>query len=173
MNRFQRYVNERPSGERDFYQQWLDAWDQRTLAKAIAMAAKLEAAGCRQPEGWIFSELHEGIPQSARFALLQSLWERAIKPAVTNDFWLSGESNRSLLEKIDQALSLQEKQQLFSEVANSLTFHLLNTLDEGSHGEDLPGWSVVERSTEGRLTGRELGGLHESVFEDAFRPDGA
>ncbi|MFN7572147.1 MAG: hypothetical protein ACK5TK_11955 [Betaproteobacteria bacterium] len=170
MNRFQQYVSERPVYEREFYQKLLDGWDEQKLARAIAMAGKLETAGCAHPEGWIFSEFSENIPQFARFALLKSLWERAITPAIENDFWLNSGAMREILKKVERVLSSDEKEQLFSEIGKALGFHMLNVLDEGIHSEELPGWSVIELSAEGEPTGREIGGLHESLMEEEFQP---
>jgi hypothetical protein len=52
-------------------------------------------------------------------------------------------------------------------IAYSTTFGLLCHLDEHYDLEapdDAPAWSLVEMTREGQPTGREVGGLHESLL---------
>lgn len=167
-NRFRRYADSRPEGERDFYQQSLSSWDASTLKQALKMADRLGEAGCPEPEGWVFSEIAEGIPQSARFALLKAVWQRAIAPAVSGDFFLEA-PEQLLLDKATAVLTPKEKATLFLAIAKSLSFQIVNTLDEGWLSDKLPGWLVVEADADGASTGRALCGLHESILDDEFQ----
>lgn len=167
MNRFQRFAANQPAGMREFYESVFQKWDEETLHRATEMASRLAAAGCDEPEGWISSEISEGIPQLARFALLKSIWENSLLPAIEAQFWLNGES-KDRLSKIDQVLNAQEKKELFTDIAKSLCFGILNVLDEGVYREELPGWCVMEIDTNDEPTKRSVGGLHESIFEDEF-----
>lgn len=169
MNRFQSFIDRRPDYEREYYQKRLDAWDEPTLLLAIDMAGKLESYGCIEPEGWVFSELNEKIPQSARFALLKTIWERAIEPAVENDFWVQDQEAQDILSKVKGMLLPEEKKKLFRVFAKTLGFEILNAIDEGCYNDNLPGWVVIELGIDEKQTGRELSGLHESIFDDDFQ----
>jgi len=172
MDRFRRYIAKCPEAERAFYQGILDSWDQAKLEKASHLATALEQSGCEEPEGWVFSEISEGIPQSARFALLQALWKRAIGPAIRGRLWLDKGQCADSLRKLEGTLSPGERHALFVEIAKALTFQIVNTIDEGSYNDKLPGWIVTEVGSSGAPTGRELAGLHESVLDEALSKSG-
>jgi hypothetical protein len=168
MDRFRRYIATCPAAERTFFQGILESWDQAKLERAHDLAAAVEESGCQEPEGWVLSEISEDIPQSARFALLQALWDRAISPAVRGCFWLDKGKCADVFRKIEGALSPEERHALFVEIAKALTFQIMNTIDEGSYNDKLPGWMVSEVDSSGATTGRELSGLHESVLDEAL-----
>jgi hypothetical protein len=168
MNRFHDYISRRPEPERAFYQGILDSWDPPTRERADHLATVLQQSGCEDPEGWVFSEISEGIPQSARFALLRAVWERAIAPAVSGSFWLDHGTCSDSLRKLEAILSPEERATLFMEIAKALAFQVFNTIDEGMYNDELPGWTVTEVDRSGARTGRELIGLHESILDDAL-----
>lgn len=168
MDRFERYAESRPEGERDFYRVQRRGWSARQLREAHVLAERLQAAGCAEPEGWVFSEVGEGMAQSARWALIKALWERAIEPAARDGFWLDGPA-RAAFDKVEAVLSPDEKRTLLRAMAQALAFEFAQTLDEGFFSDDLPGWAVMEADAEGRGTGRQLAGLHESILDPEFR----
>ena len=171
MNRFERYVDTLPDGTKNLYKAELESWNVENLEHAIKLAEKLDSAGSTDSEGWVFSEIAEGIAQSARFSLLQAIWSRAINSSLEGDFGLSETPAKDLLIKFDAHFSVSEKQLFFKEIAKTLGFHITNTIDEHSSDYDLPGWMLVELDQDGKPTGRNIGGLHESFlgFEEELQ----
>ncbi len=164
MNRFTEFSARQHEAVRSFYANLVDQWDERTLQRAEAMAQSLERSGCPEPEGWVISEIAEGIPQMARFAVLRAILERAITPAVETEFDLDGEA-QELATKAYRALTIEERRKLHTAIAKSLCFQFLNVIDEGYFNESLPSWSVIEIGPDDQPTGRTIGGLHESINE--------
>ena len=169
MNRFKDFAARQDEAVRSFYADLVNQWDERTLQRAEAMALALERSDCPEPEGWVISELAEGIPQMARFAVLRAIWERAISPTVEAEFDLDGEA-QELATRAFRTLTIEERRKLHTAIAKSLCFQFLNVIDEGYLNENLPSWAVVEIGLDDQPTGRTIGGLHESTGElDNFK----
>jgi hypothetical protein len=57
--------------------------------------------------------------------------------------------------------------QVVRAIAYEAVFAVLNSIDEGydpDAPDDCPGWSLMETGSDQALTGRSIGGLHESVL---------
>ena len=171
MNRFEKYYQTLEEPYRTQNLRRIAAWGKTTLTRAIRLADQLEAAGLADPESWVFSEIEEDIAQAARWALLHTLWKEAVLPLLVIDFGLQSDPVQGpILDRINGVLSPEEKRSMYLEIARTMGFHLLYALDSGVLNDDLPGWSVQEMTADDELTGRDVGGLHESVFEVWIEP---
>lgn len=172
--RFQNYVDNLDGFNREHYQTILDAWDPAKLSKANELAKKLDNAGCIESEAWVFSEIDENIAQSARFIFLKNLWEKVINPAPTlgvENLRVSDEKCASTLEKLDAVLSSEEKEHLFKEFAIQMGWDFVQAIDEGYsyENDELPSWVLMEVDVNtDQLTGRDIGGLHESFMDEDY-----
>ena len=153
-----------PEGYWDDVFKSLSEADQRRVAE---LTERLRLAGARDPREWALSEVHEGIAQSARFLFLCGVWRRMHLYA---DAALSGE----LAGKLQRDGAGEDDLREFVQVAlGHLAFDLLYFLDEPA-GRTWPTqperdvaaddrrWRLSEVEPDGRLTGRDVGGLHES-----------
>jgi hypothetical protein len=162
---------------------WLASLPDQIRKEAEALTAKFTTLGASDPENWARSELTENIPQLTRFLILRSILQRHILPWTTHTAdrlqqlasLPSTEQNNlaaaagAAIEKIGTTKISQADLGVFAAaVALETAFNILNTIDEGHDpdaGDDSPGWTLMETSPDGVLTGREVGDLHESLFE--------
>lgn len=172
--RFQAYVDKLDELTRDYFKKKLNSWGSDKLAKANELASKLDKAGCIEPEAWVFSEISEDIPQSARFTFLKHLWDQVVSPASkrgVENLRLSNVECAASLKKIDAVLSIEEKDQLFREFAIQMGWDFSQVVNDGVNEEQsqLPSWVLMEvDSGSGELTGREIHSLHESYMDKDF-----
>ena len=155
------------------YEEWLRTLSRRDQERARALTERFRSLGAQDPEGWARSEIAEGIPQLARFLVLNSIKKHAL------DYWqLTGALDDAAKEhEVFQRLLKHLRQSGFGDtdigafaqkIAAITAWQAVHVLDEGydADAEDkLPGWSVEERDSNGDRTGRSLGGLHESFYE--------
>jgi hypothetical protein len=114
--------------------------------------------------------LTENLAQTARFLFLRALWRRLEAQLDEVD----GAVNRVLAaggsrEDIRQALSVSLYSVAFDFVylldEPEGTFHATEPVSDVA--EDEPRWVLMEASPSGDLTGRDVGGLHESLMDTA------
>jgi hypothetical protein len=137
--------------------------------------------------------MEEDISQFARYLILSRIWRSEIDHpwSATPETWIKEYSRTVGPTRLpvfdDAAVALQRFQEsgvsakdlgaIARLVAYSTAFGVLNLLDEGSDrfaAGDTPGWSLRETDAEGNLTGRDIGGLHESlleIHEDSLKAD--
>jgi len=172
--RFQTFVDNLVELNKEHFQKMLDSWDSAKLSKANELANKLDNAGCIESESWVFSEIDENIAQSARFIFLKHLWDKVVDPAPTlgvENLRLSSEKCANSLKKLDAVLTLEEKEHLFKEFAIQMGWDFSHAIDEGYSYENdqLPSWVLMEVDADtDELTGRDIGGLHESFMDEDY-----
>ncbi|WP_211245722.1 hypothetical protein [Actinomadura oligospora] len=147
--------------------EWLATLPQEQRATADGLLEAFTRLGADAPGEWARSEVAEGLPQLARFLLLRQLWTEAI----------NGRENPGALENVPAAARLVSAGADRGDVVLAMraaafeaVFATLLALDEGGSpaGADempLPGWRLHETDSGGRLTGRCLNGLQESLRE--------
>ena len=144
-----------------------DAWRGQSLDE---LTARFTQAGCfEDPQGWAGSEIRENYAQFARFAFLRSMWEYLLE---TQEQCVT-----RTVASIDSEVSDAEQERLarvFADQLGGLAHSLLYHIDHGTHdqlAQDEPGWILMEAFNAGDdLSGRNLGSLHESLWE--CHPDG-
>ena len=136
----------------------------------VALTRRMAELGAPEPDSWARSEITEGIPQQARYLLLRRIWANTLVP------WRDpGMLRRN--EALAQLLDRGADQELLAEALRGVVFNavgdVIMILDEGYDPDapgDAPGWTLAETASDGNATGRQVGGLHESLLE--VDPDG-
>ncbi|GAA2193736.1 hypothetical protein GCM10009848_54930 [Micromonospora lupini] len=145
--------------------EWLATLPPDVRDSAVSLAERFEELGAQDPEGWARSEISENIPQLARFMVLRALWREAISP------WMdaSALSDVAAAQRLIEAGADPHDVLLVARAgAYEAVFAAVCILDEGGDPnarESDPGWHLIETDAECNPTGREIGGLHESLGE--------
>ena len=165
------------------YEEWLACLSQAERDRVLKLTEQFRVNGCAAPELWVRAEVSEDFCQFATYLLLTRIWRCEIDHSwsETPETWIKefsrtvGQTRLPVFDDAAAALQrLQEAQVSAADlgavarlVAYSTAFGVLNLLDEGSDRSDVgetPGWSLRETDAEGNLTGRDIGGLHESLL---------
>ena len=180
------------------YEEWLAGLPDEQRQRTVELVERFRARNCDNPEDWARSEISENFAQFARFLILQNLWYEQIESWVDNpDRWIKGclrgassieclREAPSIAVFAEAAAALRRLQQAGAAtadpaavaryVAYSTAFGVLNRIDEGRDhyaGDGNPGWKLMETDPEDKLTGRDVGGLHESLLEFGEEPRNA
>ncbi len=128
------------------------------------LARRMADLGAPDPDSWAESEITENIAQQARYIFLRSIWPEIIDPY----------SDESVVRQIpaaarllDAGASMAHLSTALRAVAYETAFGVVERVDEGRDPEapdDAPGWLLMETDAEPKLTGRDIGGLHESLL---------
>jgi hypothetical protein len=143
------------------------------------LTERLRQAGATDPESWALSELRENIAQTTRYLFLRGVWRRMLS---RTDEALASPLGVKLREDGASADDLRE---LVQRTLGRLAFDLLYLIDEpgGTSWDTQPErdvadddrrWQLTEVEPDGRLTGRDVGSLHESLSDtDPTNSEGA
>jgi hypothetical protein len=138
------------------------------------LTRRMRDLGADDPAGWAASEIEEGIPQQARFLFLRRIWPDAI------DGWRRGEEIRRIpagARLLDSGASQDDLATMLRAAAYEAAFTVVDRIDGGYDPDapsDAPGWALMEVGPDDNLTGRVIGGLHESLLGvDPSGRDGA
>jgi hypothetical protein len=150
----------------------------RSKAELITL---LERVGVDDPEVWADSEINEDFAQLARAILLRRLWPQVIDRFATDlswiDFAMSGregddalftDASAALSAALAAGVSKEDLGKISRSVAFAAVADTLYRIDERADYDfdDGPGWMLIEMDqSTGRPTGRDVGGLHESILE--------
>jgi len=159
------------SGDEKYYRKRVDQLDQNQQAKLEDLLRKLEKAGAKKPLDWALSDVEESIPQFARFLMLKRLFE-IIEDIEGNIGFADDvdENYESDIEEVCDQLKTAIGEEVLNKFLKSYTkgvmWQVINLIDEGNYNTNGdPGWVLKEVSSEGKVTGKNVGGLHES-FSD-------
>jgi hypothetical protein len=155
------------------YEEWLRTLNPRERERARALTDRFRSLGAADPESWARSEVAEGIPQLARFLVLDTIRKQAL------DYWRSadvlgelakehGPSDRVLTHLRQSGLTDGDIAAFAQKIAAVTAWQVLQVVDEGyaaDAGAELPGWGLEERDSNGEPTRRGIAGLHESFYE--------
>jgi hypothetical protein len=145
--------------------EWIEGWRRQSLDE---LAERFSSAGADEPSSWAGSELREDIAQFARYLFLRALWGRVC--GYLDDLTDEVERIRTAGGNRD------EMRRMLASNLYTLAFDVVYLLDEpdGTMEEDGttvdvgpedPRWVLMEIGPDGALTGRDVGGLHESLME--------
>jgi hypothetical protein len=132
------------------------------------LTRRMAELGASDPGGWASSEITEGIAQQARYLALRRIWAIAITP------WRDPQVLRrypSLARLLDNGTDPDLLATAIRQVVLQTAGSVISVIDEGfdhSAPGDAPGWALMETRDDGSvmtLTGRDVGGLHESLLE--------
>lgn len=164
------------SSHRPTYDEWFGSLSRADQERARTLTEQFRLLGAQDPESWARSEFSENIAQLARFLVLRTVKSRAL------DYWrLTGVLDEAAKEDpvFDSFLKRLRKGgfrdpeigRFAQKIAAITAWQMVHLLDEGydvDAAENLPRWSLEELDSNGRRTGRGIGGLHESFYE--FNP---
>jgi hypothetical protein len=151
------------------YKDEVAGWDAKQRKKAIQLMATLKQFGCKNPGEWAFSEVSENTPQTATFAFLKGITrilEYGSKAGLDHiiDQFAEHPTLAKSVSHLNKTLPQAEREALIAAIGKYFASEIVNMIDQGC-SSDLPDidmlWSLQEANDDG-LTGRELGGLHES-----------
>ncbi|WP_091307690.1 hypothetical protein [Micromonospora chersina] len=145
--------------------EWLATLPPDVRDSAVSLAERFKELGAQDPEEWARSEISENIPQLARFMVLRALWREVISP------WMdaSALSDVAAAQRlIDAGADPHDVLLVARAGAYEAVVAAVCVLDEGRDPdarEGDPGWHLIETDADCNPTGREVGGLHESLGE--------
>ena len=130
---------------------------------------RMRELGAPDPEGWAGSELTEDIAQEARWLLVRAIWARAIDAIRPGNSVLR--SNPSVKRLLADGADPDELAKALRYAAHYGVFSTLVEIDSATAMDappDAPGWRLMETRFneelgDHELTGRDVGGLHESI----------
>ncbi|MCW3820872.1 hypothetical protein ONA91_41270 [Micromonospora sp. DR5-3] len=145
--------------------EWLATLPPDVRDSAVSLAGRFRELGAEDPEEWARSEISENIPQLARFMVLRALWREAISP------WMDA-SNLSDVAAAQRLIDAGADPHDVLLVARAGAYEavvaavgIIDGCGDPNARESDPGWHLVETDAECNPTGREIGGLHESLGE--------
>lgn len=136
--------------------------DEDPLAVLTQRMAEL---GARDPGSWARSEIQRDIAQQARYLALRCTWAKALTP------WRDSSTFRrvpELARLLDQGADPDLVAAAVRVVVMEAVGDVIMVIDEGydpDAPDDAPGWVLAETDGEGNPTGRDVGGLHESLLQ--------
>jgi hypothetical protein len=153
-----------------------------TAQQVRQLTEQFRALGAFDPESWAQSQLHEGIPQYARFVFLRQMWKNAVAEGDTT--WMDRvlEATRQRPRDpaagagpaLERMLAAGASRQDVAEVVRVMQWHLLEGLayaldDPGVveyPSEEFPrvNWALFEVEEDGEPL-HVIDGLHESVLD--------
>ena len=172
------------------YEEWLASLSETERKKALSLTEQFLANGCAAPELWVRSEISEDFSQFATFLILSRIWLCEIDQwSESPEVWIEefsrtiGQTRLPVFDDAATALKRLKEAHISNKdlgavarlIAYNTAFGVINLLDEGSDGDavgETPGWSLREKDAQGNLTGRDIGGLHESllsIHEDSVK----
>lgn len=161
--------------------EWMDTLEGNKKARAEYLIGELEKLGAPNAEQWVYSEMVEGIPQTARFLVLRRMWEhidswkdlsnesiaRYIAEAERHPAAYFADAGLSMKKMIQAGITPDEIGSVARLAAYDATFGTLEVIDEccdPDANEDMPCWILMEADSECEPTGRQIGGLHEEIL---------
>lgn len=126
-----------------------------------ALTERLRRLGAPDPEIWARSECEEGIPQTAAYVALRNLWPDLIHPWRDPAVLMRIPATKALIDAGATAEAVSEAMCL---AAYEAVFGTLRELDGSDAPDDAPHVHVTEVDVDCKPTGREVGGLYESLL---------
>ncbi|OJJ14635.1 hypothetical protein BKI52_42155 [marine bacterium AO1-C] len=159
------------SDNEKYYRERLDQLDQTQKAKLEDLLDRLEKAGAKKPLDWALSNVEESIPQFARFLMLKGLFE--IIEDIEGNMGFAEDVDESYEDDIEEvsnqlktAIGEDGLNKFLKSYTKGVMWQVINLIDEGNYNTNGdPGWVLKEVNSEGKITGKNVGGLHESFVD--------
>ena len=160
---------------------WIAQLDTETAQKARKLVAQMERLGAPDAEEWVYSEITEDIPQTARYLVLRRIWEsidawvensemimsRLVAEAETDSQGHFADAGIAIKRMLDAGISPEDIGRVARMASYDAAFAVVEIIDECGDPEaddTLPGWSLMEIKSDGEPTGRHIDGLHEDLL---------
>jgi len=155
------------------FNEWFDSLSEANQQNTRRISALLEEMGAQDPNSWARSEVSENLAQTARYIVLSRIRRETIdKWSTPGEIDRDSQYSDEYKSIVSQLKSLGASEDLLVQfaknIAYSTAFSICYIIDEGVDPwgpEEAPGWSPVEINSEGELTGRDVGSIHESLSE--------
>lgn len=162
----EKYVTQ--SADRKMYEYHIPKLSEEKQEQLEALVQKLEAAGATRPLSWAWSETKEGIPQFARFRVLQELYQTACAVPANIDCAHDFDPEMgTLYQEIAAVSGKAALDQLLLNYGRGLLSHLISLLDEGNFESERDGfsWQLMQTNPETDELLAGIHGLHEDFID--------
>jgi hypothetical protein len=129
------------------------------------LAARMAELAAPNPERWAQSETNENIPQEARWIFIKRIWQASIDD-------VTADNNPHCIELLEAGTDAERLTKALRFAAFDAMLAVVMALDDGRDFDapaDAPGWLLMETRVdelgEEQPTGRDIGGLHESILQ--------
>jgi hypothetical protein len=161
---------------------WLDEFPRSKRQQARELVSIFRDLGADNPQDWARSEVSENIPQLARFLFLRRIWPdqidcwshdpeqsitKQIRDAERNPTGHFADAGAALKRMTERGITADDIASVARMVAYETAFAITDRVDEGHDPDapgEVPGWILMETDANGRMTGRNVGGLHEDLL---------
>jgi len=162
----EKYVSQ--SANRKMYEYHIPKLNEEKQEQLENLLQKLETAGATRPLNWAWSEINEGIPQLARFRVLQELYQTAydISGNIDSAYDFDPEIG-AVYQEVATATGKAALDQLLLNYGKGLLYHLIGLLDEGNSESERDGlsWRLMKTNPETDELLAGINGLHEDFIE--------
>lgn len=169
MKDINKYIDKLNEHDQKYYRHRLKELSEAQKNELAELVENLDNAGATKPLSWAWSEITEGIPQFARFRVLQELYSAAYDVAgsidsAENDF---GYNAGTTYEAISGNLGKEKTDQFLIAYAKGMLYNLIGFLDEGNIEAERDGfsWRLMKTGEHGDEMIRGIDGLHEDFME--------
>ncbi|MDO5097122.1 MAG: hypothetical protein Q4D85_00075 [Corynebacterium sp.] len=174
-------LNQLPESDRTWVKRQLESFDETDRAKFNELVQRFEQQEARNPIQEALSCISEPrIPQHARFLVLKELYRMIYdvtdNQSLANDMLscseYDGDERAEAFEAETEAIAAEIGEERLTEYLRNYGLGMMynvaaHLLDDPHNiiGDDSFGWSLMEHDSDGELTGRNIGGLHEDFVD--------
>jgi hypothetical protein len=169
MTDINKHLDKLSEHDQKYYRHRLSKISEAQKNELAELVEKLDNAGATKPLSWAWSEISEGIPQFARFRVLQELYRSAYDVAgsidsAENDFEIDAGAT---YQAISGNLGKEKTDQFLIAYAKGMLYNLIGFLDEGNFEAERDGfsWRLMKTDEHGDKMIRGIDGLHEDFME--------
>lgn len=162
------HIDKLSEHDQKYYRHRLKELSEAQKNELAELVEKLDNAGATKPLSWAWSEVTEGIPQFARFRVLQEIYSAAYDVAgnidSAEDFGIEADTT---YQAISGSLGKEKTDQFLIAYAKGMLYNLIGFLDEGNFEAERDGfsWRLMKTGENGDEMIRGIDGLHEDFME--------
>ncbi len=173
---FTKYLEKEGEFGKGYFTRKLEEMTDEQKQELLTLIEKMEVAGCEKPLSWAYSEVKEGIPQFARFKVLNELM--VISDDVegarygAEDYFDCIENSdvdfNAMHEEMVETIGKDKLEAYLKAYGKGIISSVITTLDEGNVHVERDGfsWVLVKMDEDGKIRpDKVIGGLHESLYE--------
>ena len=174
MNLTQKYIE--TSNYKQYYKEVVSKLDKAQKEKLEILLQKMDNSGAKKPLGWALSEITEDKAQFGRFLFLKGLFKitHNIKGNMSFADDVDGTYEENIFKvhaKLKNSIGEDALNNFLKSYTKGVMWQVVDQIDEGNYntiGE--PMW-LLKETTNNKLKGRTINGLHEDFneFEDELK----
>lgn len=164
----QQYLDQASDHDRKYYSHLVSQMSSAEQQRFTELVHRCAGAGAKKPLQWAYSELHEDIPQFARFLVLKNLHDLAT--AIPTNVDMAGDFHPNPDEaftEIAAAMGAEKLNKFLTAYGMGLVNNFISLLDEGNFESerDKVTWGLFELNEDETVIGRRIAGLHEDIVD--------